>query len=119
MTEPIDFSPLKLSDHRRDVIVASVLLQSGHELTRRMNGSSPIMVLATWARPTLAAAALLAAVCATMLSRTPAREVMTAGVPVPGAGIAEALGVSSTTTALLVSNTAPTASDILAQEYPQ
>lgn len=113
MTEPIDFSALQLGDHRRDVIVASVMLQSGHELTRRANGSSPILFLGTWARPALAAAAVLALVCGTMLTRaTPTDET-------PGAGIAEALGVSTTTTALLVTNSTPTATDLLSDEVTQ
>jgi hypothetical protein len=114
MTEPIDFTALRLSDHRRDVIVASVMLQSGHELTRRANGSSPILFLGTWARPTLAAAAVLAVVCGTMLTRTP----VTAEAA-PGAGIAEALGVSSSTTVLLSSSTTPTMSDLLAAAETQ
>lgn len=112
MTERIDMSALELSEHRRDVMVASVMLQCGHELTRRASGSSPIVFLGTWARPTLAAAAVLAAVCGTLLARTPSQTV-------PGAGIAEALGVSSTTTALLSSNSAPTVTELLAAEGTQ
>jgi hypothetical protein len=113
MTEPIDFTPLRLSEHRRDIIVASVLLQSGHELTRRASGSSPILFLGTWARPALAAAAVLALVCGTMLASS-----TNAGFndSTPGAGIAEALGVSTTTTELLASNSTPSLSDMLADE---
>ncbi len=115
MTEPIDFTPLRLSDHRRDVIVASVLLQSGHELTRRANGSSPILLLGMWARPALAAAAVLAAVCGTLLaSSTTNTNRMTDVALTPGAGIAEALGVSTTTTALLATNSTPSLSSMLA-----
>jgi hypothetical protein len=113
MTERIDMTALELSEHRRDVMVASVMLQCGHELTRRASGSSPILFLGTWARPTLAAAAVLAAVCGTMLARTPNNAV------VPGAGISEALGVSSTTTVLLSANSAPTVTDLLAAEGTQ
>jgi hypothetical protein len=112
MTEPIDFTPLRLSDRRRDVIVASVLLQSGHELTRRASGSSPIVFLGTWARPTLAAAAVLAAVCGALLTRTP-EQASVAAHTAPGAGIAEALGVSSSTTALLAAHSVPTMNDVL------
>jgi hypothetical protein len=115
MTEPIDFTALRLSEHRRDVIVASVMLQSGQELTRRANGSSPILFLGTWARPTLAAAAVLALVCGTMLARMSTPSIDYA----PGAGIAESLGVSTRTTVLLATNATPTVSDLLADEDTQ
>lgn len=115
MTEPIDFTPLRLSEHRRDVIVASVLLQSGHEFTRRASGGSPIVFLGTWARPALAAAAVLALVCGTMLaSSTPTARIAFEDGTAPGTGITEALGVSTQTTALLAANTTPTVSDLLA-----
>lgn len=114
MTEPIDFTALSLSQHRRDVIVASVLLQSGHEFTRRANGSSPILFLGTWARPTLAAAAVLALICGTMLTRATQRTDYT-----QGGGYEEAIGVSSTTTTLLASNSTPTMSVMLAAEETQ
>lgn len=114
MTEPIDFTALRLSEHRRDVIVASVMLQSGHELTRRANGSSPILFLGTWARPTLAAAAVLALICGTMLTKAAQGADYT-----QVGGIAESIGVSSTTTTLLASNSAPTMSVMLAAEEIQ
>ena len=113
MNEPIDVRALRLSEHRRDVIVASVLLQSGHELTRRARASSPILFLGTWARPALAAAAVLAAVCGTMLASSTGG---TAPEIDPGGGIAEALGVSRTTTSYLAANSTPTLSELLAVE---
>jgi hypothetical protein len=110
MTERIDLSALELSEHRRDILVASVMLQSGHELTRRASGSSPIVFLGTWARPALAAAAVLALVCGTLLANgSRSGTDMT-----PGAGIAEALGVSSTTRMLLTSTSTPTLVDMIA-----
>src|SRR5690349_19881304 len=119
MTEPIDispvdFSPLQLSEQRRDVMVASVMLRSGHELTRRASGSSPIVFLGTWARPMLAAAAVLAMVCGTMLTRM--QPVAQVADMAPGAGMAEVLGVSTATTTLLAANTAPTFSEMIYEE---
>ncbi len=108
---PVDFSPLQLSEQRRNVMVASVMLRSGHELSRRASVTSPILFLGTWARPMLAAAAVLAMVCGTMLTQTPATQVADMA---PGAGMAEVLGVSTATTTLLAANTTPTFSEMLA-----
>jgi hypothetical protein len=118
MNEPIDFSSLRLSDQRRDVLVASVLLQSGHELTRRANGTSAIVFLGMWARPALAAAAIVAAICGTMLAGSASNRTVADGTAemaaMPGAGIAEALGVSRAMTTFLNTDRTPTASELLA-----
>ena len=108
--ERIDLSALELSEARRDALVSGILHQSSHELTRRASGSSPILFLGTWARPALAAAAVLAAVCGSLLMRS------TPGDMQPGFGIAEALGVSSATTELLAANATPTVGYMLEAE---
>ena len=108
--ERIDLSALELSGQRHAALVADVVRHSSRELARRAGGSSAIIFLGTWARPALAAAALLAAVCGTMLARS------TPGDMLPGAGIAEALGVPMTTTELLAANATPTVGYMLAAE---
>lgn len=54
---PIDFSPLALPDLRRERMVRAVLARAQTAAAR-----GPLGVLAAWARPTLAAAAAVAAV---------------------------------------------------------
>jgi hypothetical protein len=108
--ERIDLSALDLSEQRHAALVAEIVRQSGQELTRRAGGLSAIIFLGTWARPALAAAAVLAAVCGTMLARTSSIDMQ------PGSGIAEALGVPTTTTELLAANVTPTVGYMLAAE---
>jgi hypothetical protein len=57
--QPIDLSPLALAPHRRERLSAAVLARA------RVGAApprSPLLVLAGWARPMLAAAATVAAV---------------------------------------------------------
>lgn len=56
--DPIDLSPLGLPDLRRERMVRAVLARAQVRPAVR----SPLGVLAGWARPTLAAAAVVAAV---------------------------------------------------------
>lgn len=56
--EPIDLGPLGLNDLRRERMVRAVLARAQVSPPVR----SPLGVLAGWARPTLAAAAVVAAV---------------------------------------------------------
>jgi hypothetical protein len=55
--DPIDLTPLALPDLRRERMVRAVLARAQTAPVR-----SPLGVLAGWARPTLAAAAVIAAV---------------------------------------------------------
>ena len=55
--DPIDLGPLALNDLRRERMVRAVLARAQTGTVR-----SPLGVLAGWARPTLAAAAVIAAV---------------------------------------------------------
>ena len=55
--DPIDLRPLALNDLRRERMVRAVLARAQTGAVR-----SPLGVLAGWARPTLAAAAVVAAV---------------------------------------------------------
>jgi hypothetical protein len=55
--DPIDLTPLALPDLRRERMVRAVLARAQTPAVR-----SPLGVLAGWARPTLAAAAVIAAV---------------------------------------------------------
>lgn len=107
MTEPLDLTALRLDDTRRDALVGSIMARAEPELRRRRAADvSPILVLSHWLRPALAAAAVLAAVCVSVL----ALESTPAG---PGTGLADALAVPQPADAWLVGDRAPTVADVL------
>lgn len=105
MSDGIDFSPLELHDIRHEQLVGAVLSGVRAELARRAAVVSPFTVLSAWARPALIAAAVLAAVCVSMLTRQESGN--------PGSGIADELAVPTPALAWLVGEREPTVADLL------
>lgn len=107
MTEPIDLNTLRLEAAQRETLVASIMARAKPELRRRQaTDVSPMLVLSRWLRPALAAAAVLAVVCVSVL----ALEWAPAS---PGAGLADALAVPRPADEWLVGERAPTVADVL------
>jgi hypothetical protein len=105
MTDEMDFTPLEMHDIRREQLVAAVMSSARGELLRRATDVSPFAVLSSWSRPALVAAAILAAVCLSMLSRPTGAT--------PGAGVADALAVPTPAVAWLVGDREPTVADLM------
>ncbi|HSJ05265.1 MAG TPA: hypothetical protein VK936_01100 [Longimicrobiales bacterium] len=107
MAEHVDLTALRLDDVGRERLVASILERAEGELARRgAVDVSPMIILSRWMRPALAAAAVLAAVCVSVLAvdRGPA------GI---GTGLADALAVPQPAYAWLVGERGPTVADVL------
>jgi hypothetical protein len=106
--ERIDLKALELDEGRRELLVAAIMANATAELARRAaTDVSPFQVLTTWARPALLAAAVLAAVCISVLA------VERLDADGPGYGLADALAVPEPADAWLVSGRAPTVGDVL------
>lgn len=105
----IDLSPL-FTPLRRERLVQRVLRAALPELERRATRGGPILVLADWARPALAAAALVALASALALGLV--RPGSNATTP-PDAGLAAALNVPTPVDAWLVADRAPDLGDVL------
>ena len=104
MSERIDLTAVQLDDAQRELLVAAILARADAELARRARDDvSPMLVLSTWARPALAAAAVLALLCASLLVRDSR----------PAPVIADALAVPAPADAWLVNERAPTLGDLL------
>lgn len=103
--DPIDFSPLALPDLRRERMVRAVL-------ARARNASPPVRgplgVLAGWARPTLAAAAVVAAVSIGALAWPDARQAQPAPLT-----IADGLRLPEPAADWIAENRSPTEADLL------
>jgi hypothetical protein len=105
MSEEMDLSALELGDAQRELLVAAILARADAELARRRSDEvSPMLVLSGWARPALAAAAVLAVLCASVLVRSGAR---------PAPVVADALAVPAPADAWLVHERGPTLGDLL------
>ncbi len=107
--ERMDLGPL---DPRRDALayerlVRRVMDAAAPELERRARRASPLAVVAVWARPTLAAAAVIAVLAAGALLSTdrPDRE--------PWPDTVEALGVPAPAADWLLDEREPTPSDLV------
>jgi hypothetical protein len=109
--DPVDLTPLDPSrDQKRwNTLVHRILTAAGPELTRRAAVRSPVVLLARWAWPTLAAAAVIALASVLALANT--RQPTT--LPAQIQGVADALDVPAPMNAWLVSNHEPTARDVL------
>jgi len=108
MEERMDLSELELSDVRRELLVRGIVARAAAELSRRAQQDvSPFTVLSSWARPALAAAAVLAALGLSVLSghRGVHEEMLT--------GLTDALAVPQPLDAWLVSEQAPTVADLM------
>ncbi|CAN5740878.1 hypothetical protein BH23GEM9_BH23GEM9_34710 [soil metagenome] len=109
MEERIDLTALNLDEGRRELLVAAIMANAAPELARRAAAVdvSPLLFLTRWSRPALAAAAVLAMICVSVLS-------MERDQPVgPAYGIADALAVPEPADAWLVGGRAPTVGDVL------
>lgn len=109
--ERLDLSPIDYTADpgERERLVAAILARAEPELRRRLAAQSPIALLARWVRPTLSAAAVLAAVSAAALVLARTAEELAP----PGAGLAEALEVPAPVTPWLVGEREPTVSDVI------
>lgn len=111
--ERIDFSALDpaADSARWEEMIGSVSRRTAPALARRAAERSPIVLLASWMRPMLATAAVLAAVATAPLVRSWGDS--PSGV-VPRPGVEEALQLSEPVSLWLVEDRAPTTSDLLA-----
>jgi hypothetical protein len=105
--EPIDLSPLALPAHRRERLVGAVLARARVGVVPR----TPLSELAGWARPTLAAAAVVAALSLGLLTQ---------GAPAPAARtapltVADALSIPGPAGDWVAEDRPPTEEDLLAQ----
>jgi hypothetical protein len=109
MSDPMDFTVLELDDMSRERLVASILAAAAPALARRGEADvSPLVILSGWLRPALAAAAVLALLCVSVL----VVEVTTEQAG-PLSGLADALAVPQPADAWLVGERAPTVADLL------
>lgn len=60
--EPMELSPLRPDDLARERMVRAIAARAAPSLARRAPPRGPLLMLAGWARPALAAAAVVAAV---------------------------------------------------------
>ncbi|HZG43578.1 MAG TPA: hypothetical protein VEY93_11480 [Longimicrobium sp.] len=105
--EPIDLSPLALPAHRRERLIGAVLARARVGVVPR----TPLSELAAWARPTLAAAAVVAALSLGLLTRSgPA-----AAAEPPPLTLADALSIPEPASDWVAENRPPTEEDLLAQ----
>lgn len=109
MSQLVDLSALEPDGERTELLVASVMRRAATELARRAAADvSPIGVLYQWSKPALAAAAVLAAICVSVLA---SHEF--GAVQAPGSGLADALDVPAPVNEWLVENRSPTVADLL------
>lgn len=107
MDERMDLTAVELSVAEREMLVASILARATPELTRRAADVNPILLLSEWMRPALAAAAVLAAICVSVLSGHDFTGSMAR------TGLAEALNVPTPANEWVVADRAPTLDDLL------
>jgi hypothetical protein len=107
MDERLDLKALELSVVERERLVASILTRAAPELARRGADVSPILLLSQWVRPALAAAAVVAAVCMSVLAQPDFADT------VARTGLAEALNVPSPAAEWVATDRAPTLDDLL------
>lgn len=108
--DAIDLGPL-LTPVARERLVRRVMAAALPELQRRAMGRGPILVLADWARPALAAAALIALASALALGLARPGSAVS---PTPASGLAEALNVPSPVSTWIVTDRDPTVGDMIA-----
>ena len=111
--EPLDLSPLdRFRDPvRLDGAVRRVMVRAAPVLARRATRRPVLSLVAAWARPALAAAAVVAAVSVAGLT-TPLEQ--TASISsVPPVSVAEALNLPAPVSEWVVEEREPTASDLI------
>lgn len=107
--ERLDLSPLDpaVDQLAFERLVGRILDAAAPELARRAREAGPLALLAGWARPTLAAAAVIATLALgalTALERT---------TVAPAASVVEALGLPAPAAEWLEDGREPTASDLV------
>lgn len=108
MSERTDLTALEPDGAERELLVAAIMLRARDELVRRASVDvSPIAVLSDWMRPALAAAAVIALVCLSVLTQREFAHIE------PGAGYTDALDVPAPLNEWLVSGRSPTVADLL------
>ena len=105
---PIDFSPVDptADPEHFDRLVESIIARAADELAARRVRSNPVLQIAAWRRPMLAAAAVVAVIAGTVLARVQ--------VPITDEtdGIAEAVGVPVELAQWLWDGTVPSTADL-------
>lgn len=109
--ERLDLSPLDPSADQLayERLVRRIMNAAAPELARRAGQASPLALLAGWARPTLAAASIIAALAAGALLSTERPEPALVG----SASVAEALGVPAPASEWLEAGREPDAGDLV------
>lgn len=108
MDERMDLSALEPDETQRELLVAAVMFRASGELSRRAAADvNPIVLLSDWLRPALAAAAVVAALSASVLMQRELAHVE------PGHGLTDALAVPAPVNEWLISDRAPTVADLL------
>lgn len=105
----VDLSPLDLAADqlRYERLVRRVMDAAAPELARRARRAGPLALVAGWARPTLAAAAIITAIALGALAAIERNGVQ------PSGSMADALGVPAPAAEWLEDGREPTASDLV------
>lgn len=105
----VDLSPLDpaVDRLRYERLIRRILGAAEPELVRRARQASPLILVVGWARPTLAAAAIIAAMALGALVATDR------GRPQPADLVVDALGVPTPAAEWLEDGREPTASDLV------
>lgn len=109
-SERLDLSVIDpLSDAHEERLVRAITRRAGPELMRRAAQNSPIALVASWARPALAAAAVMVVLSSSVLRMTrDARFAQT-----PDYGIVEALHLPAPVADWIVEDRTPTVRDLI------
>jgi hypothetical protein len=108
---PIDFSPVDptADPERFDRLVESIIARAADELAARRLRWNPVLQIASWKRPMLAAAALVAIIAGTVLTQVRGPDTVTTAET---DGIAEAVGVPVELAQWLWDGTVPSTADL-------
>jgi hypothetical protein len=108
-TERVDLSPLDPAEDRLgyERLVRRILDAAGPELARRAGEAGPLALVAGWARPTLVAAAVIAALALGGLSA------LQRSGPEPVDSMVDALGVPAPASDWLEDGREPSADDLV------
>lgn len=107
--ERVDLSPLDVTADqlRYERLVRRIMAAAEPELARRAEQAGPLALVAGWARPTLAAAAVITAIALGALTAIERNGVE------PARSMADALGVPAPAAEWLEADREPTAADLV------
>ncbi len=107
----IDFSPVDptADPERFDQLVESIIARAADELAARRMQANPVLQIAAWRRPMLAAAAVVAVIAGTVLTQVRVPETMATAET---DGIAEAVGLPVELAQWLWDGTVPSTADL-------